>query len=138
MKGNYLSPSYVTVVGKKNFIIAGCNNGGYTYSSVFFPIRRNQSLTHTTSSGSSNIYYLIKYKADLILHMPDWNNATMQQFYQNQTAEVDGYIYADCGSNSGQGYIQINGNHTITICQQSTTSQSFSSVFQFQLVALFI
>lgn len=61
--------------------------------------------------------------------MPDWNNATMKQFYQNQTAEVDGYIYADCGSNSGQGYIQINGIHTITICQQSTTSQSFSSIF---------
>ena len=125
---NYSSPSYVTVAGRKNFIVAG-NSSSYTYSSIFFPIMKNQNINYYASSASSNVSYFIRYKGNSKVRMPNWKKASLKLWFQNYTAECNGWIYADCGSNGNQGYLQLNGGTiTITICQQNNGYQSYSSL----------
>lgn len=124
---NYSSPSYVTVAGKKNLIVSGCNSG-YAYSSVFFPIKQGQSLSYNTSSTTSSYAYFMKTKKSSVVTVPDWENATLMQWFQNYNAQCDGWIYADTGSNGNQGYVKINDSFNIYICQHNNGYYTYSSV----------
>lgn len=124
---DYSSPASVTVAGKKQFIVSG-NSSSYTYSSVFFPVRKGQSLSYRKNSLTSQASYFIKNKGGKIVTLPDWSNACLKNWFQNYNAECDGWIYADCGSNGNQGYLQICDNLQIYICQQNSGYQSYSSV----------
>lgn len=127
---NYSSPAYVTVKGAKNLIVSGCSSG-YSHGSVFFPVRKNDNLSYNTGSTTNSTANFMRCNSNnSYVKLPDWSKPTPKVWFQQYTAECDGWILATSGAQNGnQAYIRFNGSYTFYFSYHGNNYQTFNSIF---------